>query len=51
MAYDLEFEKPLADLEKRIAGMRKKGERLKRDEQEQLQKAEQELARLTKEIH
>ncbi|GAC1482497.1 MAG: acetyl-CoA carboxylase carboxyltransferase subunit alpha [Ktedonobacteraceae bacterium] len=51
MAYDLEFEKPLADLEKRIAGMRKKGERLKRDEQEQLQKAEQELARLTKEIY
>ncbi len=51
MAYDLEFEKPLADLEKRIVGMRKKGERLKRDEQEQLQKAEQELTRLTKEIY
>lgn len=51
MAYDLEFEKPLADLEKRIAGMRKKGERLKRDEQEQLQKAEQELTRLTREIY
>ncbi len=51
MAYDLEFEKPLADLEKRIVGMRKKGERLKRDEQEQLQKAEQELTRLTQEIY
>ncbi len=51
MAYDLEFEKPLADLEKRIVGMRKKGERLKRDEQEQLQKAEQDLARLTQEIY
>ncbi len=49
MAYDLEFEKPLADLEKKIA--RKRGERLKRDEQEQVQKAEQELARLTKEIY
>ncbi len=51
MAYDLEFEKPLADLEKKIVGMRKRGERLKRDEQEQLQKAEQELTRLTKEIY
>jgi acetyl-CoA carboxylase carboxyl transferase subunit alpha len=51
MAYDLEFEKPLADLEKRIVGMRKKGERLKRDEQEQLQKAEQDLTRLTQEIY
>jgi acetyl-CoA carboxylase carboxyl transferase subunit alpha len=51
MAYDLEFEKPLADLEKKIVGLKKKGERLKRDEQEQLQKAEQELTRLMKEIY
>jgi len=51
MAYDLEFEKPLADLEKKIVGLKKRGERLKRDEQEQLQKAELELTRLTKEIY
>ncbi len=51
MAYDLEFEKPLADLEKKIVGLRKKGERLKRDDQEQLQKAELELTRLSKEIY
>ena len=31
MAYDLEFEKPLADLEKKIIALQKKGDRLKAD--------------------
>lgn len=51
MAYDLEFEKPLADLEKKIAGLQKKGERLKPEEQRQLQDLERELSRKTEEIY
>ncbi|GAC1648527.1 MAG: acetyl-CoA carboxylase carboxyltransferase subunit alpha [Ktedonobacteraceae bacterium] len=51
MAYDLEFEKPLAELEKRIAGLQRKGDRLKPDEQRQLQAAERELRQRTEEIY
>ena len=51
MAYDLEFEKPLADLEKKITGLQRKGERLKPDELAQLQEAERELRRRTHEIY
>ncbi|QBD74783.1 acetyl-CoA carboxylase carboxyltransferase subunit alpha [Ktedonosporobacter rubrisoli] len=51
MAYDLPFEKPLADLEARIAKLKRKGERLKADERAQLQQAEQELQQLTQEIY
>lgn len=51
MAYDLEFEKPLADLEKKIASLQKKGERLKPEEQRQLQDLERELSRKTEEIY
>jgi len=51
MAYDLEFEKPLADLEKKIASLQKKGERLKPEEQRQLQDLERELNRKTEEIY
>ena len=36
MAYDLEFEKPLAELEKRIVSLQRKGDRLKPDELRQL---------------
>ena len=43
MAYDLEFEKPLADLEKKINALQRKGDRLKPDEQAQLQTLENEL--------
>lgn len=50
MAYDLEFEKPLADLEKKIHALQRKGEHLKPDEQTQLKKAEQDLLRRTEEI-
>ena len=51
MAYDLEFEKPLAELEKKIASLQRKGERLKPDEHRQLQEAEQELHHRTEEIY
>jgi acetyl-CoA carboxylase carboxyl transferase subunit alpha len=32
MAYDLDFEKPLAELEKKIIGLQRKGDRLKPEE-------------------
>jgi acetyl-CoA carboxylase carboxyl transferase subunit alpha len=51
MAYDLEFEKPLADLEKKIISLQRKGERLKPDEHLQLQETERELRRRTEEIY
>ncbi len=51
MAYDLEFEKPLAELEKKINGLQRKGDRLKPDEHRQLQEAEHELRRRTEEIY
>ncbi len=51
MAYDLEFEKPLADLEKRIVGLQRKGDRLKADEQAQLQDLERELQQRTADIY
>ncbi len=51
MAYDLEFEKPLADLEKKIHALQRKGEHLKADEQMQLKKAEQDLLCRTEEIY
>lgn len=51
MAYDLEFEKPLAELEKKIAHLKRKGERLKSEERFQLQEAERELPRRTEEIY
>jgi acetyl-CoA carboxylase carboxyl transferase subunit alpha len=51
MAYDLEFEKPLADLEKKIAGLQRKGDRLKPDEHRQLQDAERELRHRTEDIY
>lgn len=51
MAYDLEFEKPLAELEKKIGALQKKGDRLKPDEHRQLQELEQQLRRRTEEIY
>lgn len=51
MAYDLEFEKPLADLEKKINGLQRKGDRLKPDEQIQRQEMERELQRRTRDIY
>ncbi len=51
MAYDLEFEKPLAELEKKIIALQRKGERLKPDEYKQLREAERDLHRRTEEIY
>jgi acetyl-CoA carboxylase carboxyl transferase subunit alpha len=51
MAYDLEFEKPLAELEKKINALQKKGERLKTEEHRQLQDLERELRRRTEEMY
>ena len=49
MPYDLEFEKPLAELDKKIKALQKKS--LKSHEQEQLFKAEQDLVCLTEDIY
>ena len=51
MAYDLEFEKPLAELEKKIVALQRKGDRLKADELRQLHDTERELRRRTEEIY
>jgi acetyl-CoA carboxylase carboxyl transferase subunit alpha len=51
MAYDLEFEKPLAALDKKIQALQKKGERLKSDEQQTLQNLRQELEEKTRELY
>lgn len=51
MAYELEFEKPLAELEKKINALQRRGDRLKPEEQAQLREAEQELQRRTAEIY
>ena len=51
MAYDLEFEKPLADIEKRVTSLQRKGDRLKADEQVQLQELEKELRQRTADIY
>jgi acetyl-CoA carboxylase carboxyl transferase subunit alpha len=51
MAYDLEFEKPLGELEKKIINLQRKGDRLKPEEHQQLQEAERELRRQTEEIY
>lgn len=51
MPYDLEFEKPLADIEKRIQALQKRGERMKPDERTQLRESERELERRTREIY
>lgn len=51
MAYDLEFEKPLAELEKKINALQRKGERLKTEEQSQLQDLERELRQRTAELY
>ncbi len=51
MAYDLEFERPLAELEKRIAQLQRRGERMRADEKSQVAKLQGELARRTTEIY
>jgi acetyl-CoA carboxylase carboxyl transferase subunit alpha len=51
MAYDLDFEKPLAELDRKIAGLQRRSDRLKPDEYRQLQQMEHELHHRTEEIY
>ncbi len=51
MAYDLEFEKPLAEIEKKINNLQRKGDRLKPEDKQQLQEAERELRQRTQDIY
>lgn len=51
MAYDLEFERPLAELEKRLAHLERRGERMRPDERAQAAEARAELAKRTAEIY
>ncbi len=51
MAYDLEFEKPLAELERRIINLQRKGERLRPEEHIRLREAERQLRHRTEEIY
>ncbi len=51
MPYDLEFEKPLADIEKKLHALQRKGEKLKPEEREQITVLEAELRQKTAEIY
>ncbi|MBV8821583.1 MAG: acetyl-CoA carboxylase carboxyltransferase subunit alpha [Ktedonobacteraceae bacterium] len=51
MPYDLEFEKPLVELEKKMHALQRKGDHLKADERVQLQHMERELRWRTEEIY
>lgn len=51
MAYTLDFEKPLADLERQIQALQKKGERLRPEESKHLALLKQQLQQKTEEIY
>ncbi|HEX8983647.1 MAG TPA: acetyl-CoA carboxylase carboxyltransferase subunit alpha [Ktedonobacterales bacterium] len=51
MAYELEFEKPLAEIEKRIGHLQRRGDRMRADERMQVAELQRELAHKTKEIY
>ncbi len=51
MAYDLDFERPLADIEKRISHLQRRGDRMKAEERAQVTELQRELARKTREIY
>jgi acetyl-CoA carboxylase carboxyl transferase subunit alpha len=51
MAYDLEFEKPLADIERKITALQRRGEKLKPEEQQQMATLEAELRQKTADIY
>ena len=51
MAYDLDFEKPLADIEQKILRLRRRAERLKPEERKQIEAWEAELHQKTVEIY
>ncbi len=51
LAFDLDFEKRLADVDKRIQGLQKKGSKLKGDERVKLNEYQQELETLMREVY
>jgi acetyl-CoA carboxylase carboxyl transferase subunit alpha len=51
MAFDLEFERPLADLDKRVQALQRKGDRLKADERANLAALEKQLDERTRQIY
>lgn len=51
MAFDLDFERPLADLDKRIQALQRKGDRLRPEERAQLAELQEELERRTPGIY
>lgn len=51
MAYELDFERPLADIEKHIAQVQKRGERMRPDDRAQMAELQRELKRRTEEIY
>lgn len=51
MAYDLDFERPLADIDKRIAALQRKGERLKSAERAQIADLQRELSQRAADIY
>lgn len=51
MAYDLDFEKPLAEIDQKISRLRRKAEKLKPEERKQIETWEAELHQKTVEIY
>src|SRR5215472_4477540 len=51
MAFDLEFERPLADIDKRIQALQRRGERVKPEERAQLTSLERQLEERTRQIY
>ena len=51
MAYDLEFERPLAEIEKRISHAQRRGDRMRPEDRAHVAELQRELAQRTKEIY
>ncbi|MBF6590414.1 MAG: acetyl-CoA carboxylase carboxyltransferase subunit alpha [Ktedonobacterales bacterium] len=51
MAFELDFERPLAEIEKRIQALQRRGDRLKPEERTQITTLEEELERRTRELY
>lgn len=51
MAYDLDFERPLAEIEKRIAHLQKRGDRMRAEERAQVEELKREHQRRMREIY
>ncbi len=51
MAYDLDFERPLAEIEKRIGQLQRRGERMRHDDRAQVAELQRELTHRTQELY